>query len=80
MVDFYKRKLTAYKQCEDAIKACTQAGTKADEAKLIAEINRMTGFSTVIKKHIEGLITSREVQRTFDSSGIAMLEWSGKNE
>lgn len=73
--DFYSRKTAAIQQVENILRDLTARGQTADENILLLELNRTTGFSSLLKKHISALIASGRVTLTFDSAGARRLTW-----
>jgi len=81
MQDFYTRKTSVLSAVERTIKtAFLEKGKYCVEEDLLFEVNRMTGFCMVVKKHIQALIKNGLVERVFNEEGKNLLKWTGKDE
>ncbi len=77
MADFYTKKLKVFEDVEKSLQKATKEHRDVEEDKLYSEVSRTTGFSTVVRKHVESLVKSGRVVRDF-KKGVSYLYWNFK--
>ena len=72
MADYYDKKTAVFQKIEDTIKL--ERGGYVVEASLVQAVERATGFTIVVRRHIQNLVDKGLVQRT-EVDGKTTLKW-----